>query len=175
MRGTAPLCGVPGCPLVKRVLGFGNAPEPPTFDASRHLEGPSPPAVFVGRHGYPKVAMGPLVPPGGLPTPLLAETPDVWARELDIGGILGMRSRLVRSKTMMAVDARAGHTLETSQALAMAARPVETEVTLAKPPRSRFEPKVDTFAAPMGPSVPVIDARVPASPSLPRGVGGAVS
>ena len=27
MRGSAPLCGVPGCPLVKRVMGFGAKPD----------------------------------------------------------------------------------------------------------------------------------------------------
>ena len=67
------------------------------------------------------------------------------------------------------------HTLETSQQLALASKPVETEVTLAKPPKLTMEPKVDSFAAPMGPSVTVIDARILSHPSIPRKVDDIVS
>jgi hypothetical protein len=175
MRGSAPLCNVPGCPLVQKVLGFADKPSKPGTE----IIGPSPPAVFIGRFGYPKVAMGPLLPPGAaLASPMLAQEPSEWARSLDIADILAMRSRLVRSKTMVKVDERNAvpHALEASRDLAMAARPVDTEITLKKPPKLDLtQPKVDAFTAPMGPSVTAIDARVLSSPSVPRKVDAIVS
>ncbi|MFA5861227.1 MAG: hypothetical protein WDA16_05980 [Candidatus Thermoplasmatota archaeon] len=174
MRGSAPLCQVPRCPLVQKVLGFEDAPAHPGTE----LMGPSPPAVFVGRYGYPKVALGPLLPPAPeMAAPGLAETPAEWARKLDIADILAMRSRLVRSKATMDVTSPRdqAHALEASRALAMTDKPLDTEVTLKKPPKLDFEPKVDGFAAPMGPSVTIIDARVLSSPSVPRKVDSIVS
>lgn len=172
MRGSALLCNVPGCPLVQRVMGF---PEPPRV-AGRELHGPSPPAVFVGRHGYPDVTVGPLLPATPETAPAMSDSPRDWAKHLDIATILGMRARLYRSKSPARVDRPAGtHTLETSQQLALASKAVETEVTLAKPPRLTTEPKIDSYAAPMGPSVDVVDARVLSHPSVPRKVDDVVS
>lgn len=191
MRGSAPLCSVPACPLVQKVLGFADKPARPGTE----LMGPSPPAVFVGRFGYPKVALGPLLPPvPEMASPLLAQSPAEWAaaavrrganasadassaRKSDIAEILAMRSRLVRSKATMQVTAPrdSARALEVSRALAMADKPLDTEVTLKKPPKLDFQPKVDNFAAPMGPSVDVVDARVLSSPSVPRKVDAIVS
>ena len=181
LRGAAPLCAVPGCPLVQRVLGFHE----PLRPSGRELHGPSPPAVFVGRHGYPAVQMGPLLPPSdvwpptSLPSqaaPEWGDSPAEWARNLSIEDVLGLRARLVRSKALVRVDHPFDElpALETSRALAMASKPVETEVTLAKPPKLRMEPRLDAFAAPMGPSVDVVDARVLSHPSVPRKVDALV-
>lgn len=172
LRGSALLCNVPGCPLVQRVLGFPDAPR----IAGRELHGPSPPAVFVGRYGYPSVTIGPLLPATPETAPAMSDSPREWARDLDIATILGMRARLYRSKSPARVDKPMGtHTLETSQQLALAAKAVETEVTLARPPKLTTEPKVDNYAAPMGPSVDVVDARIMSHPSVPRRVDAIVS
>ncbi len=173
MRGTAPLCPVPACPLVERVSGFAAAPVAAT---GTEISGPSPPAVFVGRFGYPRVAVGPLLPPMPVDDAALAGDP-ARLKDLDIAGVLAVRSRLVRSKAMMDVtrpvdDARA---LDASRGLAMAARPVDTEVTLAKPPRLDFGPRLDAFSMPMGPSVDVVRSRLAENPSVPRRVDAAVS
>lgn len=172
LRGSALLCAVPGCPLVQQVMGF---PEPPRV-AGRELHGPSPPAVFVGRHGYPQVSVGPLLPASPESAPELGDSPAEWAKSLGIADVLAIRARLFRSKSPARVDALSGsRALEASRELAMAARPVETEVTLAKPVRAPLEPKVDLTATPMGPSVDVVDARVLSHPAVPRRVDAAVS
>jgi hypothetical protein len=172
LRGSALLCPVPACPLVQKVMGFPEAPRV----AGRELHGPSPPAVFVGRHGYPNVTMGPLLPATPESAPHMGDSPAEWARDLDIADVLAIRARLFRSKAPVRVDARdASRALEVSRDLAMAAKPVETEVTLAKPPRFSLEPRVDLTATPMGPSVDVVDARVLSHPSIPRRVDAAVS
>ena len=173
MRGSALLCSVPACPLVQRVMGF---PDTPRARGSLELHGPSPPAVFVGRHGYPDVTIGPLLPATPETSPGLADSPAEWAKDLDIATILALRSRLYRSKSPARVTRPAAtHALEASRELAMSAKPVETEVTLAKPARLAPEPKIDSFAAPMGPSVDVVDARVVSHPSVPRRVDAVVS
>lgn len=173
LRGAAPLCAVPGCPLVQRVMGFHE----PAKALGRELQGPSPPAVFVGRHGYPAVQMGPLLPPTPELAPQWGDSPAEWAKNLNIEDILGLRARLVRSKALVRVDHPFDElpALEASRALAMASKPVETEVTLAKPPKLRMEPRLDAYAAPMGPSVDVVDARVLSNPSVPRRVDALVS
>lgn len=153
-------------------MGFPDAPRV----TGRELHGPSPPAVFVGRHGYPDVTIGPLLPATPESAPAMSDSPRDWAADLDIATIIGMRSRLYRSKSPARVDRPMGtHALETSQQLALSSKAVETEVTLAKPPRLTLEPKVDSYAAPMGPSVTVIDARVLSHPSVPRKVDAVVS
>src|SRR2546428_7419557 len=58
------------------------------------LDGSSPPGVFVGRFGYPKVFVGPLIPPVHGDTEVL-DTPEEWiGRSLE--EIVGFRSQLVR-------------------------------------------------------------------------------
>lgn len=173
MRGQKPLCSVPGCPLVQEIRGFGDEQEL-SGDA---VQGPSPPSVFVGRYGYPKVDVGPLLPPDPARDPASLDDPRAWS-EQDILGVLQMRSNLVRSKATVDVrDARdATRSLETSRELAMAADPVDTEVELTK--RSRFDPaktEVDKRAAPMGPSVTAKRTRITENPSVPRRVDRAVS
>lgn len=174
MRGTAPLCSVPACPLVARVLGFGS--EMPRLPSGLELHGASPPAVFVGRHGYPRVQVGPLLPGVAEVDPAMGESPAEWARHLDIADVLALRARLFRSKQPVQVDTRnAPHALAASRELAMSERPVDTEVTLSKPLRARYESRVDQTALPMGPSVDVVDARVLSHPSVPRRVDAIVS
>ena len=63
------LCGRPVCPILRRLEETAALPR-----IGRSLEGMSPPEVFVGRHGYPLVRAGPLVPAGSSPGQL-AETP----------------------------------------------------------------------------------------------------
>src|SRR2546428_11954794 len=65
----------------------------PLTDATA-LDGSTPPGVFVGRFGYPRVFIGPLIPPLHGDTEIL-DTPEAWVgRPLD--EIVGFRSQLVR-------------------------------------------------------------------------------
>lgn len=172
LRGSAPLCSVPACPLVQKVLGF----QAPPRMSGLELQGLSPPSVFVGRHGYPHVAVGPLLPAGFESPATLGESPAEWARHLDIADVLALRARLYRSKSPARVDRPAAtRALDATRELAMSERPVETEVTLKKPARLLAEPSVDATALPMGPSVDVVDARVLSSPAVPRRVDALVS
>lgn len=173
LRGQRPLCPVPACPLVQRMQGFGKMP----VVKGKELFGPSPPSVFVGRHGYPKVSVGPLLPPGGdARTAAGLDDPRAWVKG-DILSVLGARSQLVRSKAYVDVTSPqdASRSLDVSRELAMATRPVETELTLAKAPRLDFTPHLGDGAPPMGPSVEVVKTRITEHVPVPRKVDAIVS
>ena len=56
-RGVRGMCGIDPCPLLAEVRR-----QLPTMPSRRIavLSGPSPPSLFVGRFGYPKVTVGPI-------------------------------------------------------------------------------------------------------------------
>ncbi|MEM1958859.1 MAG: hypothetical protein QXP14_03335, partial [Candidatus Nitrosocaldus sp.] len=57
-RGSKYLCGLAYCPIlvssVKAMLE--------RIDVDKSIDGYTPPSIFVGRLGYPKVSIGPMVP-----------------------------------------------------------------------------------------------------------------
>lgn len=65
-KGSRLLCGKQSCPILlkhnilKSTLPF----DPSTIKREQNVFGASPPAVFVGYHGYPQVNVGPLLPLG---------------------------------------------------------------------------------------------------------------
>ena len=61
-----------------------------------HIEGNSPPSVFIGSFGYPKVNMGPMVPPIQGNT-MIYDYPEEWLTK-SMFEILEMRSNLVYGK-----------------------------------------------------------------------------
>jgi len=97
-RGAKNLCGRKVCPVIlksKRLLKVSTS-------IDKRLDGASPPEIFVGRIGYPKVYVGPLLhkEKGDIST---LGTPELW----DLGSInefLDMRLSLVRG--MKKLDAR---------------------------------------------------------------------
>jgi hypothetical protein len=135
--------------------------------ATNEILGSSPPGVFVGRLGYPKVSIGPMVPPQFGDTSIL-DTPEEWlGRPID--EIVEYRYSLVRGNTRAGVeDARdPGRILTSLQELAMAAKPVDTELKLTKPPRRILTLSEDT--QPYGPSGPLDRFKID-NPSVDRRV-----
>jgi len=63
-RGAKYLCGLAYCPIVVKAAASL------TFErVGREVQGSSPPSIFVGRSGYPKITVYPSAPPqlGTLP------------------------------------------------------------------------------------------------------------
>ena len=92
-RGTKFLCGKNRCPVIVRY--HAKVKTKPLFDSLR-LEGASPPSVFIGRIGYPKVAIGPMIPPVMGDTSEI-DTPERWIHKT-LDDIVDFRSQLVRGK-----------------------------------------------------------------------------
>ena len=61
---------------------------------SDSLDGASPPSVFVGSYGYPKVSVGPMVPPMHGDTTLL-DSPELWVGK-SLEEIVNFRLSLIR-------------------------------------------------------------------------------
>ena len=125
--------------------------------SSKTFTGATPPSVFVGRHGYPKVKVGPMVPPFHGDTTVL-DRPEIWVGK-SIEEIVNFRLSLVRG--ILDIDARttSGKYLESLQELAMASKSVESEATFEKKPTVQIEPEknigLDIESAPFGPVAPL--------------------
>ena len=163
-RGAKLLCGKPRCPIIVKAQAL--AKQGPAMGTNEIL-GSSPPGVFVGRLGYPRVSIGPMVPPQFGDTTIL-DTPEDWlGRPID--EIVNYRYSLVRGNSKASVeDAREpGRLLTSLQELAMAARPVDTELKLTKAPRRILTLSEDT--QPYGPSGPLDRLKID-NPSVDRRV-----
>jgi DNA repair protein NreA len=163
-RGAKLLCGKPRCPIIVKAQAM--AKHGPSLETNEIL-GSSPPGVFVGRLGYPKVSIGPMVPPRFGDTSIL-DTPEDWlGRPID--EIVDYRYSLVRGNSRAGVeDAREpGRFLSSLQELAMAARPVDSELKLTKAPRRILTLSEDT--QPYGPSGPLDRFKID-NPSVDRRV-----
>ncbi|MFQ5800831.1 MAG: hypothetical protein ACE5HH_03820, partial [Candidatus Hydrothermarchaeales archaeon] len=163
-RGTKMLCGKTRCPVVVRY--YQHMKVAPLID-SLALEGSSPPAVFVGRVGYPKVSIGPLIPPVHGDTSIL-DTPELWtAKSMD--EIVAMRSQLVRGKYRARVTdvENGGRIVDRVREIAMAINPADVDAVFLKKPRGGL--LLSDEVQPLGPSAPLktldidslkIDARI---------------
>lgn len=173
-KGTKYLCGKNFCPLVKRNAIVRQIEA--ALGGRRELFGPSPPGVFVGSWGYPKVLTGPLVPPVDLvqdQDPAFYDEPAAWlAPEVTLARLLEVRASLVRGKHPIEVTrAREpfGHpVLADIQEIVISTRPVDSEMTFTKPPR--YQSLYDNRVAPMGPSSELERLMVVDNPSVPRKV-----
>lgn len=162
-------CGRQRCPILERFRAIETIGEP----LADNLFGASPPSVFVGRRGYPDILAGPLIPPN---------VESDGARQYDdpkeflnrsIDEIIGLRSRLVRSYVRINIKTSDNPFLLTSQELAMADAPVDTEVWFTKPPDARMA--FDGMLMPMGPAGELQKIKIAENPQVPGNVDYLVS
>ncbi len=149
-RSAQLLCGKPVCPILLKYQAFERTL--PLVDGTE-LEGTSPPGLFVGRFGYPKVAVGPLLSPEHGSTELL-DTPEDWVGR-SVPELVGFRTGLVRGTSRITVtDAeRPIPLLESLQLLGIAGESAESEAKFRRPPRGHLA--LSDTAPPFGPSAPI--------------------
>lgn len=102
------------------------------------LSGSSPPSVFIGSYGYPRVGIGPLVPAIHGDTSIL-DSPEQWSSKT-LAELIGYRLSLVRGVRSVRVDEPASRYVESLQEMAMAAHPTDSELV--------FEHALDASNAP---------------------------
>jgi hypothetical protein len=121
------------------------------------ISGASPPSVFVGRYGYPKVKVGPMLPPMHGDTTIL-DTPEMWL-DKSMEEIVSYRLSLVRGVSNIDIHSTSGKFVESLQELAMTSKSVESEATFEKAPIADVEREkalgLGTDSAPFGPIVPL--------------------
>ncbi len=141
-------CG-PKCFILER---FEKKREVTEKAAGSHIQGPSPPGVFVSWTGYPKVTFSPMAP-------AIEPTDDAWLiddtdRWFGMPGekIISFRESLVRGNMKLGVKdaAKPSYGLLEVQETLMAKKPVGVEMQLHSAPRAK-ELSFSDFHAPMGP------------------------
>jgi len=148
------MCGLPRCPVMSR------------FHASVQVK-PSDsymggaPSVFVGTHGYPKMAGGPL---------LIGESdnPEIWVEKAyTIDDIVSVRSRTIRGNT-----AATSRGADAMQEIALSAVSLDVEVAFTRP--VAFDLRFDGTIAPVGLSGDMRKIAVLDNAKTPRPVEKAV-
>jgi hypothetical protein len=149
-RGTKLLCGKSRCPVLIR---FHSLNKTKSLVDTLNLSGSSPPSIFVGRIGYPKVFVGPMIPPISGDTSLI-DTPELWV-ERNLDDIIDFRSMLVRGKyTVNIYDVDNPNTIiQNTRELALSKYSVFSEALFEKKPQgsTRFYNEIQ----PHGPSAPL--------------------
>ena len=115
--------------------------------SSDSLSGTSPPSVFVGSYGYPKVSVGPMVPPIHGDTSIL-DSPEKWKGK-SLEEIVNFRLNLIRGVKKIPNEQTDGRYIESLQEVTMSSKPTDSDLLFQKP----TSPKVslDGEGAPFGP------------------------
>jgi hypothetical protein len=136
--------------ITSRVPGFKSVP------LGQEISGSSPPSVFVGRFGYPKVSVGPLLPPIGGDTRLY-DSPEEWIPlGMTTEEVFAKRVQLVRGKKEVSVH-EPGKIADMAVEIALAARSPEVEASFAGVPRGSF---LHEEVQPFGPSAQIRELKV---------------
>jgi len=149
-RGTKFLCGKSRCPVLVKFHSRDKVN--PLIDRLR-IGGSSPPSVFVGRAGYPKVSIGPMIPPIVGDTSLI-DTPELWLNK-SLDDIVDFRSMLIRGKHTVDVNdvESSNKNVEYTRELALSNNSVFTDVLFEKKPKGRIA--FFDESQPHGPSAPL--------------------
>ncbi len=115
--------------------------------SSDFVSGSSPPSVFVGSYNYPKVAVGPMVPPIHGDTSLL-DAPEHWLGK-SLEEIVNYRLNLIRGIQKVSVIAPSGRYIENLQEIAMAEKPTDSDIQFHKSTTPIIS--LDGESAPFGP------------------------
>ena len=115
--------------------------------SSKEIQGSSPPSIFVGRYGYPKVAVGPMLPPVHGDTSIL-DMPEKWIGK-SLEEIVNFRLNLIRGIKKLSVNQTEGRLIENLQEIAMSSNPTDTEIQFVKP--TSPVTSIDDQTAPFGP------------------------
>ncbi|VVC05576.1 Uncharacterised protein [uncultured archaeon] len=129
--------------------------------SSNYIEGSSPPSLFVGRYGYPKVLVGPMVPPVHGDT-LVLDSPESWLGK-NLEEIVNYRLSLVRGVQSVPVTSTQGRYIESLQELTMSQKSTDSELEFVK--SARPVPSIDGESPPFGPIGEIKNAKFSGSTS----------
>lgn len=134
----------------------------PNLFSSGSISGTSPTSLFVGSFAYPKVFVGPMVPPIHGNTELL-DSPEKWkGRSLE--EIINFRLNLVRGIKQISVHQTEGRYVENLQEIAMSSKPTDSDLLFEKIPSS--DVSLDGESAPFGPVGKITSAHFSPSTSI---------
>jgi len=115
--------------------------------SSDSISGSSPPSVFVGSYNYPKVNVGPMVPPVHGDTSIL-DLPEKWTGK-SLDEIVNYRLNLIRGIQKVRVDEPTGRFIEDLQEMAMSEKATDSDIQFYK--KTSPVGLLDGYNAPFGP------------------------
>ena len=130
--------------------------------SSDSISGTSPPSVFVGSYNYPKVFVGPMVPPIHGDTSLL-DSPENWKGK-SLEEIVNFRLNLVRGTQKLSIDKTEGRYIENLQEVTMSSKPIDSDLVFQKSVSSNIS--IDGESAPFGPVGEIKSAKFSGSTSV---------
>ena len=130
--------------------------------SSNEIQGSSPPSVFVGSYGYPKVGIGPMLPPIHGDTTLL-DMPEKWLGK-SLEEIVNYRLNLVRGVQKTGIEETTGRFIESLHELAMSSGSIDSEIKFVKNPAPI--PSIDGQNAPFGPLGEIKNAKFSPNSSI---------
>ena len=128
--------------------------------SSDSISGSSPPSVFVGSYNYPKVFVGPMVPPIHGDTSLL-DNPEKWIGK-SLEEIVNFRLNLVRGIQKISINGTEGRYIENLQEVTMSSKPIDSDLEFHK---STSNITLDGESAPFGPIGEIKSAKFSGSSS----------
>ncbi len=129
--------------------------------------GSSPPAVFVGRHGYPKVNFGILSLPEISEQAIIYDYPEEWYKQkASFYDILSYRAKLIYSRSKTHVK-KSERFLDKVQEIVPAKKNVDVEIKLKKKPRLRLW---FSYYPPIANSAPIEKISISSNPKIERKV-----
>jgi len=184
-KGTRDLCGLGRCPLLESIRNRITGIEL----KGRSVEGGSPPSVFVGRYGYPRISVGPLATPVQGPHLERLESPEyLYTRPLE--EVYSLRSSLIRGRHRLDVKVakdqrvigseplytvekvlplRSRKVLSTVQELSLSGRSIDTEMSSPRNLSSSAGTGLfDSISMPMGPSIEISGVSLRENPRVPN-------
>ncbi|MFH0885216.1 MAG: Nre family DNA repair protein [Candidatus Micrarchaeota archaeon] len=106
-----------------------------TVEIGEKLDGSSPPSVFIGNFGYPKVYVGPMIAPYEGDTAIL-DTPESWiSGNKSQEDIIRFRLDLVRGKHQVGIKELENRLVGKLQEISLAKNSVESEAEFTHKPR----------------------------------------
>ena len=118
----------------------------------KKIDGSSPPSIFIGREGYPKVFVGPLVTEQKGDT-LLMDTPEQWlAARLNAADVSSIRMQLTRGMKLVSITDLDSKVVGQIRDIALASKSIGTSAEFLKQPRGY---SFNEHHQPFGPSAPL--------------------
>jgi len=154
-RGTKKLCGKPICPVTLQYYTFMRLER---FQNVENIYGNSPPSIFVGSYNYPKVNIGPMVPPVTGDTSIY-DFPERWL-DKSLEEILNFRSSLIHGSFRVDVKRPwdAGRNYDKLVDMILSYTPPEVEASFTKKPRKIITVSEDITL--FGPTAPLKSMRI---------------
>lgn len=128
-----------------------------TIEVGESISGASPPAIFVGKWNYPRVFVGPLIPPQHGDTQVM-DLPEEWITNgKSVEDVVNFRLSLVRGKEAVNVKDIHSKPVQSLQEIALAKKSLELDAEFKRKPRGGF---FHEDIQPFGPSAPLKEVKL---------------